>query len=408
MSGSIARRAHGMTPLAGELGTLRASVPVRLPGIGPAVVSAILLTLLCTFVVGDRARAEEAPVLSPQARYDRARQAMQQARYGDAEVEFRAVVEAPDASRELRAQALFSVGLMQQNQRRYEDALGTFRRVIELYPGTPLAQRAEGAVATLTEGGVETGVAFRARYDEMMEAYTLGREASEREGAGAGRAALEKAAATADGLQREFPNHPRLGQVAFQAGEIAVALEEFSLAQRHYERALALAGGVRDPDASIDTLVTNSHSQLVEAGRKQRRWWSTRGAWLVLACLGVALVGWRPWQMLDASWLRPATVCALAVTGVASIGEGFAWFVRTYLDDHSPVTEGLAFFLVAAPGFVGLFAAMGFLAGFRRAAPRRADRAALYAAGLGALAAFAITVWIVNAYELSPFPDADL
>lgn len=360
------------------------------------------LTLATVLLAGALACAADPPP-SPQARYDEARQTMQRGLYADAERIFRSIADADDAAADLRAQALFSVALMQQNQRHYETALQTFAEVQRRFPDSPLARRAADAVTTLTPGGDDQGLAFKRRFDEAMDAYAPARDALDRDDFSAARPGFERALTLLAAIERDFPQHPRAKDVAFLSGETHTALARFVEARADFERALAIAAA---PEG--DTFVTLARERIEESMRSRHRQVTTRAAWSVLTAIGIALLLVRPWTGIDGALVRLAARVAFGIVVLAATSVIAAWFIREYVDDHSPVTNAIAVMLVALPSLTGLIVTLGFVAGLRTSAGRTSAWPARTGAVMGALAAFAVAVCVVNAYELFPFLDSML
>lgn len=363
----------------------------------------IALTLAASLLALAVAAAADAPPPTPQARYDDARQAMQRGRYADAEAAFRSVADAGDAPADLRAQALFSVALMQQNQRQYETALQSFAEVQRRFPDTPVARRAADAAAGLTEGG-DQGLAFKRRFDEVMDAYAPARDALDRDDFATAQPGFERAVTLLAAIERDFPTHPRVKDVAFLSGETHAALARFVEARADYERAVALGGGPRDGD----TFVTLTQERIVEVVRARNRQVTTRAARTVLIAIGLAFLLVRPWTGVDAALFRLGGRIALGTFVLSAVSVIVAWFIREYVDDHSPVTHDIAVMLVLLPGLAGVVVSLGFVGGLRTIAGGHSPWPVRAGAMLGALAAFAVAVCVVNAYELFPFLDSML
>lgn len=351
-------------------------------------------------MAGAVARAAD-PASTPQARYDTARQAMQRGAYAEAEAAFVEVAHDTTAPPELQAQALFSVGLMQQNQRRYEAALATYREVQERFPATIVGRRAVEAIAILSEGGSERGLAFRRRFDEALELYARARDQLDREGMRVAGPDLQHAVELMASIVAEFVDHPRRAQAAFELGEMRATVQDYLGARAAYEQALAWTTGTPG-----DGFITNVTNRLDEAVRARRRQICTRIAMVILAFIVVLFLAARPWAVFDRELLRHVGAFAVGVVVLAVIGETASYVVRTYIDDHSPLHGGIATRLVLFPGVTGEVLALGFLGRCRTL--WNGPRAVHVAAALGAIAALAVTTMVVNAYELFPFLDSML
>ena len=152
------------------------------------------------------------------------------------------------------------------------------------------------------------------------------------------------------------------------------------------------------PEQAGAGFVVNVMARIEDTERARNRWWSTRAAWVVLAAIAGAFLLARPWAGVDREMLRLGSLLVAGTLGLALFAAVVSYVVRTYVDDHSPVTEFVALLLVLLPGLTGVILTLGFL-----------GRLQARAAGmLGALAALAVAICVVNFYELFPFLDSML
>jgi tetratricopeptide (TPR) repeat protein len=337
---------------------------------------------------------------TPEERYDEARHLMQRGSYREAAQAYRDVADS-DAPLLLRAQALFAAGLMEENLRDYERALATYAEVGKRFPGTDFARRAADAARVLEQGGHEQGLAFKRRLDAAYDELFPAKEAAERGGLRAARPGLERAVVLLEGVLHDFADYPRAREVAMALGDAHMTLTRFGAAADAYARALALARG----PGGDENAILSAQERLGEAIRAGRRQGITRLAWTVLGAIALGFVLVRPWSGLDASVLRLGATLAGTTLVLAAVAALAAYVVRQYVDDHSPVENGVASLLVALPGLTGQIVALGFASGLRGRGGRW--RGALPAV-LGTLAALAVAACVVNAYELFPFLDSEL
>src|SRR5215470_5830410 len=90
---------------------------------------------------------------APEQRYEEARLLMQRGRYLEAADAYRSVAESADTPPALRAQALFTAGLMEENARHYERAVATYEEVQRRFPDSSFAARAAQTLTALEQGG---------------------------------------------------------------------------------------------------------------------------------------------------------------------------------------------------------------------------------------------------------------
>lgn len=347
---------------------------------------------------------------SAQQRYDEARQLMQHERYAEAAEAYRAVADSDDAAVELRAQALFSSGLMRQNARDYQRASETYREVERRFPGTLFSRRAGQMVKALEEGGQGRWIEFRRRNDAASDVLFPAQALAEREELRAARPGLERAAALLESIVRDFADHPQAANVAITLGNTHMTLRQFGAACADYERAIALARSqsARAAPAAqgVDSIALDAEERLVEAVRSLRRQRVTAGARTLLAAIGLVLLALRPWRAADAPMLRFAGSLALVTLVLAVVAMGTAHVVRLYIDPNSPIENEAAGLLVALPGITGQLVALGFVGALRETLHWPAGAAARLAAAVGAIAALAVATCVVNAYALFPVLDS--
>lgn len=374
--------------------------------------AARLLTLGAVLVAPHALRAafgqepQQTAPLSPQARYDHARQLMQRGQFRAAADVYQGVADAGDAPQPLRAQALFVAGLMYQNARDYERAIAIYRDVLRRFPGTVFAKQADDGIKVLEEGGAGRAVEFRRRVDAAWDELTPAQAVVDRDGLRAGRAGLERGAALLEGVVRDFGDHPRIKDVFTALGNTHMTLQWFGRAREDYQRALTSIRQQGAEGPGYASLVSDAEQRLLEAVRAWRRQWATRVAWTVLAAIGVGFVAVQPWRAVDAPLLGLGGGLVLATVLLAGLAMAASLFVRLYVDEHSPIQDRAAGLLVALPGITGEVVALGFVAGLRRTRRWRAPRIAGLAAAVAALAALAVATCVVNAFALFPVLDS--
>ena len=343
-------------------------------------------------------------------RYEEGRRLMQQNRFAEAAAAYKDVAESNDAPMDLRGQALFASGLMWESARDYERAGATYDEVQRRFPDSEPARRAT-VTADALRGGSTRWLEFRRRQDEAWDQLSPAEDLAEREGLRAARPALERAASLLDSLLRDFGDNPNAKDVALALGNTHMILRRFSEAGVDYRRAIALASAKDEKTAQqppIDNFVLAAEHQLSEAIRAVRRQRLTRGAYCVLGVISVALLGLGPWRAVDGPMWRLGGCFMLGTLLLAVIAAAVAYYLGHYVDGESPVTTSAAGLLVALPGVVGQAVALAFVDGLRGKLRGSSLRGVVVAGTLGATAAFAVTVCLVNAFALFPFLDSKL
>jgi tetratricopeptide (TPR) repeat protein len=303
-------------------------------------------------------------------------------------------------------------GLMHENNRQYERAAEVYRDVQRRFAGSEFARRATAALHALETGGAVHGIEFRRRqdaaWDQLFPAQALAARGDWR----TARPGLQKAIELLGGVLRDFPDHPKAKDIAIALGNTHMLLNEYGAAQEAYTRAVELAerqstqraGGT----SGIDNVVLDVRERLAEAIRAWRRQWMTRSAWALLTAIGAALLLLRPWREIDVPTLRLATLLVLNTIVLAIIAMGTSYYVRNYVDPHSPIEDRAAGLLTALPGITGVVVVLGYACGLRGVLHWPTTRATSVAAVLGVLAAVAVATCVINAFALFPVLDSDL
>jgi outer membrane protein assembly factor BamD (BamD/ComL family) len=335
-------------------------------------------------------------------RYEEGRRLMQQGRYAEASEAYRSVADWPAGGDfPERAQALFASGLMQSSAREYERALGTYREVMRRFPGTDFARRAATEVKALEEGGAARAIAVQRKLDAARDELFPAEERVERDGLAAGRAGLVRAVRLLEEILRDDGDHPKAREVALTLGDAHMTLRDHRAARDAYGRALALLQGDRNA-------VVNAEQKLADAVRWVRRDRVRETAWTLLTAIGVGLLAVRPWRGLDRRTLLVGGLLVSGTIGAALLAAAGAAFIRTYVDDHSPVEDRVAALLVLLPGVAGQVVALGFASGLARGPATSGGWRTGIAALLGAVAALAVVACVVYAFELFPLLDSEL
>ena len=375
----------------------------------PSILAALLLVTAARVVAVDSGTVPPPP--SAEQRYEQGRRLMQSGRYLDAAEVFSGVADSTDAPASLRAQALFTAGLMQEDARNYERAVEIYQDVGRRFPGAAFAWQATQALNALNAGG-PGGIEFRRREDEAWDVLLPAEDVADREGLGAARPALEHAAALLQALLHDFADHPKARDVAIALGNVHMTLRQFADAGSDFERALALAQAQSQPsdhgDRGADSVVMDAEARLAEAIRAGRRQWITLAAQVTLAAIVLGVLALRPWREVDRAWLQLGTnllLVALALGVVASVA---SYAVRHLVDEHSTIADGAAGLLVAVPGATGLLIVFGAMNGLRATGRWRGRDAAGVAAALGAIAALAVAVCLIDVFALFPTLDSKL
>jgi len=299
---------------------------------------------------------------------------------------------------------------MLQNAREYERAADAYREVVSRFPGTLFAKRAEQVVISLEEGGHARGIEFRRRRDAASDELSPAEALFERNGLGAARPGLERAAALLEGILADFADHPQAPNVAVTLGNTHMMLEDFAAARADYERAIALARAQSSAPGRVapvvDSVVHDAEERLVEAIKDIRRARITLAARISLVVIGLVLLALRPWRGADAPMLRIAGGLALVTVALGVVAMGAAHLVRLYVDPNSPVEDQAAGLLVTLPGIAGQFVALGFVGALRETLRWEGAPAARLAACIGAIAALAVATCVVHAYDLFPVLDS--
>jgi len=347
---------------------------------------------------------------SPSERYDEARHLMQGGRYSDAARTYRSVADSTEAPTPLRAQALFASALMEENARDYERALQVYGEVERRFPDTEGAARSHNKVIEFEEGGLARTIEFRRRWDAVWDELSPAQTLADQNDLRAARAGLERAAALLEAMLRDFNDFPKAKEVALTLGNTRMTLHRFGEAQADYRRAIALGERPPQPDfgsSTIDSFVTNAQERLAEAIRALRRQWATRLATGLLAAIGLVLLPLRPWRAGDVEMLRLASRLALATMLLGLFAAAGALFLKYFTDQNSPLEAASAALLVLLPGSAGQLVSLGFSGGLRTQLHWEDRHATGAAAVLGALAALAAAICVVNAFNLFPFLDSN-
>ncbi|MBI3782684.1 MAG: hypothetical protein HY270_04710 [Deltaproteobacteria bacterium] len=106
--------------------------------------------------------------------------------------------------------------------------------------------------------------------------------------------------------------------------------------------------------------------------------------------------------------LRLASRLALATALLGLLAVVGALFLKYFTDQNSPLESESAALLVLLPGIAGQLVSLGFSGGLRTQLHWEDRRATGAAAVLGALAALATAICVVNAFNLFPFLDSNL
>jgi TolA-binding protein len=370
--------------------------------------SLLAVSLICGI---DRAPAADPTLPTVQERYDAARRLMQRGNFDAAAEAYRSVAESGDAAPALRAQALFSAGLMWEHGRQYERALAIYGEVVTRFPATDWAKRAQGAADALAAGDAVRGLEFRRRQDAAWDELFPAQAIVARGDLDAARPGLERSVALLEAIVRDFPDHPQAKDMALALGNAYMTLVRFGDARAAYERAIALAqphAAAAAPGGSVDSFVLDARERRAEAIRAARRRIATRAAIVLLVAIGATLLLLRPWRAVDGELLRLGAGMALMTLLLAAVGMAVSYYLLHFTDLQSPVATSWAGLLVVLPGLAGEIVTLAFLAVARRELRWTAPRAAGVGALLGALAALAVATCLVNAFQLFPFLDSDL
>ncbi len=299
-----------------------------------------------------------------------------------------------------RAQALFCAGLNEKNAQRYEKALETWREVVRRFPEGDFARRARAEIARLDPPG-GGGIDFARRRDEALTILDQARQAGE----DAARPVLEHALRILEPLLADHREHPEASDVALSIQEARTRLGDLDGARRAADDAVTLAREAAarapgDPQAAAN--VANADLHRAEADRLLLRRAVARVATTVLALVLGALAALRPWRTRPGRLFRAARVLVAAPLVLAVLAMTLAWFVRRYVDDHSPLGVGDAAALVALPGLVAVVAALGI------ASAVKGRRGAALAGLCGALAGTSVATLLVQAFGLFGYLDSKL
>ena len=360
-----------------------------------------------TVLAADDPGSTAAPSLSAAQRYDAARQLMQRGSYLEAAEMYRGVAESDDAPPALRAQALFACGLMQENARNYERAIAIYHETERRFAGTEFARHAAEKARALETGGPVRAIAFRKRWDAAWDELRPAQALVDRDEWRAARPGLQRAAALFTAILRDFDDQPKAKDVALALGDTHMTLRQFDDARADYARAIALARrqGAEEHGAGTDSFVLSAEQRLAEALRAYRRQWAARIAAFTLGVIGVPLLALRPWRALDALLVRLAGSLAIATSVLAALAMGIAVYLKYFTQENSPVGAAAAALLVAIPGLTGQIVTLSLVRVFRRL-PRWSGNG--LAAALGAVAALAAAVCLVDALALFPYLDNKL
>ena len=370
----------------------------------------LLLPAVLGVVLAARAgRCDDAPARWPapaEQRYEDGRQLMQRGRYVEASDAYQSVADWPDGGAfPERARALFLAGLMQENARNYDRAIAIYREVVRRFPGDAFAARAADAAKNLDSGDHARGIDFRSRYDAAWDELSPARDVAEREGVAAGKARLEHAIGLLEGILHDHRDHPQARDVAIAIGDANMTLHRYAAACEGYRQALALAReDVARSGRAADSAVRGAEEKLGEATRLLWRVRVDRIAQALLVLVAFALVSTRPWRQPDPGLVRLGGVMLLVTLVLTAVAGAIASALREYVDDHSPLLSTAAALLVALPSVTGEITALGAVNGLRRSGVRGS---VAVAAVLGVLAALAVAVRLVYAFDLFTLLDSE-
>jgi outer membrane protein assembly factor BamD (BamD/ComL family) len=367
--------------------------------------------LLAPPLRADVADAGRQASLAAQQRYDAARRLMQQGKLDAAADAFHAVADTADAPTPLRAQALLAAGLMQENNRRYEDAADTYRTLRQRFPETESARRASATLDALEYGGASRGIEFRRRQDAAWDELFPAQAEAARGDWTRARPKLLAAIRHLEEILRDFRDHPKARDIAIALGNAHMLLQDFVNAQNSYADAIAIIGEqtpASGAEAGGESLLLDAQERFAEAVRAWRRVWITRAAWALLLTIGMIVVLLGPWRTLDRAYVALGVRLLGATLLASAAAAGASYIVRTYVDSQSPLEDRTAALLVALPGLAAVIIALGLMRGLRTKVRWSDARIATVAAVISAVAALAIAAIIVNAFALFPLLDSDL
>jgi tetratricopeptide (TPR) repeat protein len=363
------------------------------------------LVVFLLLVVASPALAQDAWPKGAQDRFAKARRLSEKGRFDEAARAYHEVCDWPEGGAfPQRAQALFCAGLAEESARSYEAALATWRGLLRRFPNGDFAHRARQAIERLDPPGAR-GVEFARRYDDAWSVLLPALQAEQRGDDAGARPGLEKALAILEPLLADFREHPRASDAALAIGDTRSRLGDLEGARDAIADAVLLAR--READKNSRDLVAagnvqNAELRLAEARRAITRRQLDRGATTILVLALGVLVSTRPWRARSTRLLPLGAALVAADAVLALVSAGMAEYVRSRIDDHSPLSGGEAALFVLGPGLVGIVVALGIANG-------RPGRSGIALAGAcGVLAAAALAVILVYAWGLFPILDSEL